>query len=256
MVYEMKETKKLAPLFENWQETLIWSCLDGSMGKAFVTDCDTPKSARIITADFSFFAGRAERELVAFRPSQVTGTVSILVPENWKWERIIEEIYGSEAEKITRYATKKEPDVFDREYLESLARGLTDKQYEIKKIDRALYNRILSQEWSRDLCAQFRVYKDYERRGLGFAALWNGQTVAGASSYTVYRGGIEIEIDTREDFRRRGLAAACSARLITECLDRGIYPSWDAHTPVSLALARKLGYSFDKAYTAYQITGG
>jgi len=256
MVYEMKWTKKLVPLFKNWQETLIWSCLDGSMGKAFVTDCDTPMSARIITADFSFFAGRADRELVAFRPSQGTGSVMILVPESWEWERMIEEVYGPEAEKITRYATKKELDVFDREYLENLTKALTDKRYEIKKIDRALYGRILSQEWSRDLCAQFRDYEDYERRGLGFAVLWEGQVVSGVSSYTVYRGGVEIEIDTKEDFRRRGLAAACGARLIAECLDRGIYPSWDAHTPASLALARKLGYSLDKAYTAYQVTGG
>ena len=38
--------------------------------------------------------------------------------------------------------------------------------------------------------------------------------MAGASSYTVYDGGIEIEIDTRPDVRRLGLALACGARLI------------------------------------------
>ncbi len=58
MVYEMKPPGKLAPLFENWQETLIWSCLDGSMGRAFATDCENPESARIITADFSFLPER------------------------------------------------------------------------------------------------------------------------------------------------------------------------------------------------------
>ena len=38
------------------------------------------------------------------------------------------------------------------------------------------------------------------------------------------------------------IAAAAAAGLILECLDRGLYPSWDAHDKVSLALAEQLGY--------------
>ena len=53
--------------------------------------------------------------------------------------------------------------------------------------------------------------------------------------------------------RRRGLARACAARLILECLDRGLYPAWDAHNKASLALALKLGYHFDKEYEAFEI---
>ena len=34
----------------------------------------------------------------------------------------------------------------------------------------------------------------------------------------------------------------CGAALILECLERGLYPSWDAHDTVSLALAEQLGY--------------
>ncbi|MCI8713242.1 MAG: GNAT family N-acetyltransferase [Ruminococcus sp.] len=34
----------------------------------------------------------------------------------------------------------------------------------------------------------------------------DGEIVSGASSYSSYVRGIEIEIDTREDYRRRGLA--------------------------------------------------
>ena len=73
------------------------------------------------------------------------------------------------------------------------------------------------------------------------------------SSYTAYQEGIEIEIDTREEYRRMGLAYACGARLILECLARGIYPSWDAHNLESAALAEKLGYHYDRPYTAFLI---
>lgn len=78
-----------------------------------------------------------------------------------------------------------------------------------------------------------------------------GVPVAGAASYTVYDGGIEIEIDTRPDLRRLGLALACGARLILDCLDRGLYPSWDAHDLRSVALAEKLGYHLDRHYQAF-----
>lgn len=70
----------------------------------------------------------------------------------------------------------------------------------------------------------------------------------------MYDGGIEIEIDTRQDYRRKGLALACGARLILECVKRDLYPSWDAHNKGSVALSQRLGYHFDKEYTAYEVS--
>lgn len=83
----------------------------------------------------------------------------------------------------------------------------------------------------------------------------DGELVAGASSYSRYDKGIEIEIDTREDQRRKGLAYVCGAKLILECLDKGLYPSWDAQNTWSVALAEKLGYHFSHEYVAYEIRG-
>ncbi len=103
--------------------------------------------------------------------------------------------------------------------------------------------------------AQFLGEADFLARGLGVVALRAGEIVAGASSYVVYHGGIEVEIDTRADMRRRGLAAACGARLLLTCFARGLYPSWDAHSPASVALAEKLGYVFDRAYPVYEVDG-
>ena len=112
-----------------------------------------------------------------------------------------------------------------------------------------------AEEWSRDLCSAFDSPGECCRRGVGVAALHDGVPVAGAGSYSVYRGGIEIEIDTRADHRRKGLAAACGAALILACLDRGLYPSWDAIDLRSAALAEKLGYHRGEPYTVYWIRG-
>ena len=107
----------------------------------------------------------------------------------------------------------------------------------------------------KDWVSQYPDYKDYERYRLGVVIIKDGEPVVGASSYSGYRGGIEIEIDTKEEYRRQGLAYICGAKLIMECLDRDLYPSWDAQNTWSVALAEKLGYHFDHAYTAYEVYG-
>ena len=109
--------------------------------------------------------------------------------------------------------------------------------------------------WENDLLSQYMGYDIYKFLGLGVVVLKDGELVAGASSYSTYSEGIEIEIDTREGHRRKGLAYACGAKLILECIKKGLYPSWDAQNTWSVALAEKLGYHFSHKYTAYEIMG-
>ena len=66
-------------------------------------------------------------------------------------------------------------------------------------------------------------------------------------------GGIEIEVVTREDYRRKGLAYIGAARLLLECDKRGLYPNWDAANKMSVGLAEKLGYHFSHEYVVYKV---
>lgn len=243
----------LETLFAGWEETMIASCLQGIMGSVWADSVDHPTSVQLVVADFCLFAGEPLEELVRNRPAEHKSDFVIMVPQTKAWGELIEKVYQQAAKKVTRYAIKKEPGVFDRDKLEVLA-GSIDPEFELKIIDEEIYHQILEHSWSRDLCGHFKDYHQYQERGVGVAVLHQGVVVAGASSYTIYKEGIEIEIDTREDYRRKGLATACGARLIIECLERGLYPSWDAQNPWSVALAEKLGYHFDKEYTAYEIT--
>lgn len=59
-----EEMNKITPIYEGWNETLIWSCLQGYMGRAWTNDITNPQSAQIITADFCFFAGVPDAALV------------------------------------------------------------------------------------------------------------------------------------------------------------------------------------------------
>ena len=240
----MTVLEQIAPLFDGWEETMVWSCLQGEMGRAEVNEDGT--AGMIVSQDFTFLAGKPDEGLLA----KAKGP--ILVPRTEAWEPVIEAFFQGNAVRETRYAIKKEPGVFDREKLEKFVSGLPPG-YELRLIDEALVPVLLAEEWSRDFCSAFDSPADCCGRGVGVVALYEGVPVAGAGSYCVYRGGIEVEIDTRPDHRRRGLAAACGARLILECLDRGLYPSWDAIDLRSAALAEKLGYHRGEPYATYWI---
>lgn len=253
-VVEISEKSVLEPLFSGWEETMIYSCLQGLMGRAYADNERNPQSAQLLLGDFCFFSGKPDKDLIRNKPSDWKSGFIIMVPRDQKWASAIEEVWKSSAKKVSRYAIKKNPHGFNREHLEKIVRQVP-APFSLRMIDQELYDQIMAEPWSRDLCAQFEGYEDYKTRGIGVAAVVEGRVVSGASSYSVYREGIEIEIDTRADYRRRGAALACGAKLILECLDKGLYPSWDAQNPGSVALSEKLGYEFDYEYHVYEIIG-
>ncbi len=235
------------PLFKDWNEALIWSYLDSCMGYMIVDNEINPASAIIDVGDFCFLAGEPNSELI----SRISG-FKILVPKDKPWEELIESNYGQRAEKITRYAIKKEPDIFNKEKLQEYIEAL-DSDYEIRLFDEDIYEMAKREEWSADLCSQFKTNEDYQQRAIGVAVLHQGKLVSGASPYAVYSKGMEIEIDTCPEYRGKGLATVCGAKLILECLERKLYPSWDAHDLRSVHLAEKLGYHLDYPYVAYEV---
>lgn len=253
---ENQDMCKIAPLFLQTEDTSVLSCLQGHMGNAWADSIDSPRSAQIITGDFCFFAGDSSiaqaRQLVSNIPDGFRSPWIIMIPPNEGWAALIEEAYPGRHRRFERYALKKEKGIFDAEKLRTYADQLP-QGYTLAPIEEELYAQSKMLDWFKDCCAQFPSYEEYHQKGLGFAALYQGEPVAAASSYTVYDEGIEIEIDTQKEHRQKGLATACAAKLMLACLERGLYPSWDAANKISLALAEKLGYHFDKAYPAYDI---
>ena len=233
-----------APLFAGWDKTMVWTCLQGHMGTVVSDGHAPPESALCAVGDFCFFAGRPDPELArqADRP--------ILVPRTSDWEPVLRGVWGPRLTPFFRYALKAEPGDFDPERLAACTAALPEG-YFLSPILPIHFPMLMEQTWSKDLCSNFRDGADFAQRGLGVIALKDGIPAAGASSYTIYDGGIEIEIDTRPDQRRQGLALACGAQLILTCLERRLFPNWDAHDLRSAALAEKLGYRMDHPYRAY-----
>ncbi len=295
MIIKLTDPSIAEELYTGWQESCIWSCLQGDLGEIYIKSEEEqtvfreseaqPVSAVAVLGDYRFFAGKPDEELVSFQPVG-TGGFRFMVPEKNKaddWGKLIEAHYGGGAKKGEHYALKKEPEIWTapgkkqelQEIVSSLPAGFT-----LKQMDEELYHLCGNRNWCRDWVAHYPGWHDFQEHAIGVVILKNGEPVSGVSTYSHYtawkgrkgeesmpvpkedeavkarrQGGIELQIDTREDYRRQGLARICAAGIILECIERGLYPSWDAQNKWSLGLSQKLGYHYSHAYTAYEING-
>lgn len=247
-----EQYSRLTSLFKGWHNTMVLSCLEGEMGDAYSTE--EMMSAKLDIGDFCFFGGKANENLLYHKKSEYENQLKILVPQTLEWEGLIEKVYGEKVISYKRYSFKRKEEGFSQKELLRIVNGL-DADFTLTNMEecRDLFDEVSRTSWAGDWISQFSGYEDYRKRGIGTVLKYKGELVAGASSYAVYSGGIEIQIDTREDFRNQGLGKICGAALILRCLEQGRYPSWDADNEISAHLACSLGYEQDREYTVYRI---
>jgi len=139
------------------------------------------------------------------------------------WQETLIEQFYPEAKKVTRYAIRKNT-AFDREKLKSYAANVPDG-YVMQPIDGELYDRCFLHPQTADFVSVFETKERFLQLGRGVVITKDGQIVAGASSYTRYIEGIEIEVDTLPDYRRQHLAQCACAALIRAVWRRGCTPA-------------------------------
>ncbi|MFH5778979.1 GNAT family N-acetyltransferase [Heyndrickxia sp. FSL K6-6286] len=253
MIYEVKgeQRKNLSSLFASMDSTIILSALQGHMGTVWVDDLENPTAAQVTVGIFVFYAGnpssKGAEELLYNLPD-----FTLAIVETDEWKSLIEEVHNGRFEKFQRYQFIKNLEHLDIRYIEELSNAVP-KGYELVKIDATIAKYSSLHKLSEDFISQFDSLADFIDRGIGFAVLKNGKVVCGATSFSIYDEGIEIEIATHPEYRRKGLATITAAALIKECLERGLYPSWDGANIESVKLAQKLGYRLKGSYDTYFI---
>ena len=149
MIFKTQTTDKIKEIFKGAQDTLIWSCLDGTMGE-FYTD-EEEKSASAVIGDFCFLAGEPNRKLA----ENAARDYVIMVPQNETWCELIVEILGKKAHKFTRYATKKEL-TFD---IKSLECAKLPDGFEMKFIDKEIFEYCKNTYWCSDFVSQYENFE-------------------------------------------------------------------------------------------------
>ena len=239
-------------LFLGAQDKMIQSALTGMMGRGFTKTGPGPLCAAVAVGDFLFLSGTADPVFLRELMSALAPVSLILRGVTGDWADAVKTVLP-EAEQYSRYRVGK--GAFDRAVLERFAQALPPG-YRLEPMEAGWYGQLLSQEWSRDFCSLFKSEEDYAQRGLGVLVVQGDLPVAGASSYAVYPQGIEIELDTSPQHRRKGLARAAAAALILRCLEQGLEPHWDADNLTSVHIAEQLGYIPGEAYLVWKWAQG
>ena len=91
----------------------------------------------------------------------------------------------------------------------------------------------------------------FQAEGSGAVAYHDGEIVAAASSFLTLNRELELDVFTKENHRRKNLAAACVAHMLQECMKRGFTVHWDAQNDISRHLAQKFGFEIETEYPVY-----
>ena len=244
------------PICKDSKEVLVRSAMEGRMGRVWVDDLEKPSFCIVRIGNFVYPLGLVpsggERALALKSFILVECNKTYITPQNDAWDMWLRENLDYNYRMVTRYAIKKDEHNFDRALLQSYVDGL-DKSMKIKHIDKHAYKTALLSDWSFDFVSNFEDESKFLQYGMGFVIYHGKELVSGCSAYAAAEGMMEVTVATREDYRRKGLAIVCAARFILDCMDKSIYPNWDAANFKSVELARKLGYIFDKEYHVFQI---
>jgi len=243
--------KNIAPLFAGWDDVIILSCLQGHMGQAWADDLNAPTVAKIELLGFCYVAGDAGSPQAKELLRQIAVEMELQLNSE-AWHNLAEKAIDNRTHKFMRYKFKKDAGLFDKAKLHSFAQTLPEG-YTLAPIDEAMFRHLPTFDWADCHCSQFSSYEEFQKYGVGFVVLYEGEPICAASPYAYCDGMIDVQIDTVEEHRQKGIATACCARLILECLDREIFPSWNADCGESRHLAEKLGYQLDKECACYEI---
>ncbi|MDR0897602.1 MAG: GNAT family N-acetyltransferase [Oscillospiraceae bacterium] len=244
---------RLLPLFvDNPRHLMAVSALNGLVeARAFADNPARPAAALVLLSRVGllFVAGQAQAALPeALRGFRGWYEVSDPPPA---WHPALA-AWSIKSRALARYQMNPPP-AFDRALLQRLA--TPPEGYTLHPYDAALVEKALSEEWSKDQIDCFGTAEAFLADGLGVALLQGDALVSGCSSFCRHADGYEIQVDTRADRQRQGLATCVSAAFILRCLDLGWMPHWDAANVASLRLAERLGFVLDRAYTAWDLEG-
>ncbi len=191
----------------------------------------------ITDALFVYLDGKPEPEAIARVDSYYRGRPLVCLTD--AWEEHIRARYPDAA--VYRRTMMKPARRF------TLPEGMElPEGYRLAGMDEAAFERHPFSHGKNYAC-----WADFQAEGAG-AVIYHGDgIVAAASSFVSLNGEVEMDVSTEESHRGKKLATACVARMLRDCMDRGITVHWDAQNDVSRHLAEKFGFALETEYSVY-----
>jgi hypothetical protein len=246
----------LSRLFRSFQwNYLPDAILDGYIGRAYTDSATSPHIAMLSIPNLrlSIYGGDCQHPTARTNLEQLAAGTALLFAEQ-DWEQLAQEVIGGRLLNYRRYAFTSEK--LDSDHLRDLS-SQTPRGYRLEKMDMDLARRLAGEEspFSADHVRNFGSPERFIQCGFGFCLLAGDEIVSAATTFVVCNKGIEIQINTREQHRGRGLATVGAANLLLLSLEQNLDPNWDAANDVSVRLAKKLGYTPQGTYSMFFYPG-
>lgn len=251
---EAHKRNRLAKLFAGYRwNYLPDAVLEGYFGRAYADDEADPRVARLVfpRLGLSIYGGDASHP-TAWEELRRLPQYAIVIFASTAWETLIEEIHAGNLVKLTRYAFTSER--LDRLHLEKL-KDAVPAEFQVRQMDSVLAQQLGQEksEFAEDHMSNYDSPQDFIERGYGYCILDGERIVCAATTFVTCSQGIEIQINTREEYRRKGLATVAAAHLILHSLEKNLDPNWDAANEISAGLTEKLGYTPQGTYPMYVV---
>lgn len=239
----------IRPLFEplNHNRAIVFSVLEGlNPGAVYVDRLENPRAAFLVSVTgFQYLAGEAN--LPDFNQALVTRLAGdlkpaedymLLLPCTEAWRVTIAALWsdapGEWAERF-EYDFPAQPSFAPGAWQRDVMAG-----YTVRPFDRELAGQIP------EVIDFWDSLDHFERHGLGVTVLHGGHMVSHCFSVLVGSGLAEISIETRDSYRRLGLAYLAARAFFDACQEKSLTPHWScwAYNTASQQLAEKLGFQF------------
>ena len=235
-----REREAARRFFPKDGDILLSACLQGHRGRAVLG----PDCAVLLAGDFAFAAGAPGREALDWLDGAKPGELILKAAADWR--ALAGEYAHRSPRPGVRYAFAPISGG-DKALLEGMALRVPEG-FALRPMDAALFAMCQAEEQLRDLCGGCEDFDQFAAHCAGALAVLEGRPVAGAGTYAWEDGGVEVEIDTLPPFRRQGLACACGAALVLQCMQKGLRLHWDAANETSMRLAMRLGFGKPERY--------
>ena len=248
---QIADRYKFVALFENcrYDRVLIDSVLEGHFGRAYADSPANPAAARLDSAEFTMLGGNPEaagvKDLLRLAP------IGYVTPQTAEWRHALQDEFGPRLRALP--FSELSAVALDRVHLVRLT-GTLPALFELKRIDRALAERLPADMGNEYCFENFYSLDDFLERGIGYCIVHRNKIVSAATSFARSQRAIDIEIETVAGYRKLGLATVVGAQLVAHCLEQGIEPCWLAANAVSERLALKLEYVRGDRYETFFIS--
>ncbi len=186
--------------------------------------------------------GHAFLQELFSKDSPYQGRTMVFVPPSMPWTLRLEALFNGRTVRIARrmhvWPGARADDASTNGANPVLPSGMT-----LHRMDRN-WGELCQDHLHDDMFAQWRELDRFLDEGFGFCVAEDDLPVGACLTYSVGDGVAEADVFTAEDYRRQGIAKACAAAFVAQCLREDLTPSWSSHesNEASHRVAERVGF--------------